>query len=71
MSFFSHENFRYLIKCFSQKIVVPFEKICLFRVKEISRQKCFILLFQDRISLILLHHFFETNMDFILGSWSQ
>lgn len=26
MSFFSHENFRYLIKCFSQKIVVPFEK---------------------------------------------
>lgn len=71
MSFFSHENFRYLIKCFSQKIVVPFEKICLFRAKEISRQKCFILLFQDRISLILFHHFFETNMDFILGSWSQ
>lgn len=71
MSFFSHENFRYLIKCFSQKIVVPFEKICLFRAKEISWQKCFILLFQDRISLILFHHFFETNMNFILGSWSQ
>ena len=68
MSFFSHENFRYLIKCFSQKNVVPFKKICLFRTKEISRQKCFILLFQDRISLILFHHFFETNMDFILGS---
>ena len=68
MSFFSHENFRYLIKCFSQKIVVPFAKICLFRAKEISRQKCFILLFQDKISLILFHHFFETNMDFILGS---
>ena len=71
MSFFSHENFRYSIKCFSQKIVVPFEKIYLFRAKEISRQKCFILLFQDRISLILFDHFFETNIDFILGSWSQ
>lgn len=55
MSFFSHENFRYLIKCFSQKIVIPFEKICLFRAKEIySRQTCFILLFQDRNSLIFI-----------------
>ena len=45
ISFFLLENFRYLIKCFSQKIVIPFEKIYLFRTKEISRQTCFILLF--------------------------
>ena len=46
ISFFLLENCRYLIKCFSQKIVIPFEKIYLFRTKEISRQTCFILLFQ-------------------------